>query len=64
MENKKLQKAAMKFARAWAKWHENSHCWLDEDVIDAGHGILQAMGLEMVETDKGKMRLTPTQGAE
>lgn len=53
----KLKKAAMTFARAWAAWHEHGSVVLDSDLVDAGHGIIEALNLEMVETPRGKQKL-------
>lgn len=59
----KLREASMAFAKAWAAWHENSQSWLDGEVIDAGHGIVASLGLEMVEGKKGKQKLVPVVAA-
>lgn len=52
-----LEKAAKTFAREWARWHENSDQLWHHELIDAGHGILEALGLEMVETKTGSQQL-------
>lgn len=55
--DKEIKKAAMAFAKAWAAWHEHGGVTLDPELVDAGHGIVEALGLEMVETSKGKQKL-------
>lgn len=52
-----IKKAAMAFAKAWAAWHEHGGVMLDPELVDAGHGIVEALGLEMVETPRGKQKL-------
>ena len=53
-----LEKAARTFAREWANWHEDgSDIFPHPELVDAGHGILEALGLSMVETKTGKQRL-------
>lgn len=46
---KTLHDAAMAFADAWAKWHDHDCSILDVELVDAGHGIVEALGLEMIE---------------
>lgn len=46
--NQKLHDAAMTFAKAWAGWHSHGSMIPDPELVDAGHGILEALGLEMV----------------
>lgn len=55
--DKEIKKAAMAFAKAWAKWHEHDSMIPDPGLIDAGHGILEALDLEMVEVKGGKQKL-------
>lgn len=55
--DKEIKKAAMAFAKAWAAWHEHGGIMLDPELVDAGHGIVEALGLEMVETPRGKQKL-------
>lgn len=55
-----LQKAAMTFAKAWAKWHEHTGMMPDHEVIEAAAGILEVLGLEMEENKKGKIKLVKT----
>lgn len=50
----KLRKAAIEFATAWAAWHNHGEAMPDEELIDASHGILEAMGFELVENSKGE----------
>ncbi len=52
-----VEQAAKTFAREWARWHENIDFIPHPELVDAGHGILEALGLEMVETKKGKQQL-------
>ena len=57
---KGLREAGLKFAEAWAAWHEHSGLMLDDELIAASNGILDAMGLEMDEDDEtGKYNLFP-----
>lgn len=53
----KLEKAARVFAKAWAEWHEHDCSTFDPELIDAGHGIVEALGLEMVQVTGGKQKL-------
>lgn len=55
-----LNAAAHTFARAWANWHEHSDINLDDEAITAGHDIVTALGLEMVEDEETrKQNLVP-----
>lgn len=58
-KNARIKEAAQKFARAWVKWHDHSCSILDVDLVDAGHGIVEALGFEMVERPDGKHKLVP-----
>ena len=53
-----IEKAAREFARAWASWHDHSGLMLDDDLSTASNGILEALGLELVEGEDGKHTLS------
>lgn len=58
MKQSPLEKAAREFAKAWCEWHGHSDLMLDESLIDAGHGIVKALGLMMNENpETGKYKL-------
>ena len=62
-KNHRIREAAMKFARAWAKWHDHAGVMLDDDVLSAISELLDAMGVELEEGEDGKHRLVQRKGA-
>lgn len=54
LETPKLRKAAIKFAKAWASWHNHDGIMLDDELIDASHGILEAIDLELGDNGEGE----------
>lgn len=52
-----LQKAAMAFAEAWASWHNHTDPMPDLGVIEAASGLLEALGVDMVDGEDGLVKL-------
>lgn len=52
-----VHSAALVFAKAWAAWHNTSEVMPSHDVIESASGILEALGVDMIEGRTGKYRI-------